>query len=126
MKSLLRLIAIAFAAAMLFAGPALAGNTKLFVSNLPFATSSADLRNAFSAYGTVQDASIMTDKVTGKPRGFAYVTMSDSSEAEAAITGLNGKDFNGRILEVKTAVSREESPPRAGHTPRKAPDRQRW
>jgi len=101
MKSLLRLIAMAFAAATLFAGPALAGNTKLFVSNVAFRTSEADLRDAFSAYGAVLDASIMMDKETGKPRGYAIVAMHDPAAAEAAITGLNGKELHGRILGVK-------------------------
>jgi len=76
---------------------------KIFVGNLSYQTSQDDLYAAFAAYGTVDQASIVTDRDTGQPRGFAFVEMPNKSEAEAAIANLNGAEMNGRALNVNEA-----------------------
>jgi|SRR5579864_8195689 len=83
-------------------------NTKLFVGNLSFNTTENDLQDAFAAHGTVTEASLMTDRVTGRPRGFGFVTMSSSEEAQKAIDALNGANLDGRNLTVNEARPREE------------------
>src|SRR4051794_23301230 len=83
---------------------------KLFVGNLSFQTTEGVLMDAFAPFGTVTDAFLMTDKATGRSRGFAFVTMSSDQEAEAAIQGLNGKDLDGRTIKVRIARPREERP----------------
>src|SRR5437868_3556565 len=83
-------------------------NTKLFVGNLSFNTTENDLQDAFAAHGTVMEVNLMTDRETGRARGFGFVTMSTPEEAEAAINALNGKDLDGRALTVNVAKPREE------------------
>ena len=83
-------------------------NNKMFVGNLSFNTTENDLQDAFSAYGTVTESNLMMDRTTGRPRGFAFVTMSSPQEAEAAIGALNGKDMDGRALTVNVAKPRED------------------
>src|SRR5262249_54359465 len=83
-------------------------STKLFVGNLDFKVTENDLQDAFAAYGTVVEANLVTDRTTGRPRGFAFVTMSSPEEAQKAIDGLNGKDLGGRALNVNVAPEREE------------------
>ncbi len=83
-------------------------STKLFVGNLDFKVTENDLQDAFAAYGTVVEAKLITDRVTGRPRGFAFVTMNTPEEAQKAIEGLNGKDLGGRALNVNVAREREE------------------
>jgi len=83
-------------------------STKLFVGNLDFKVTENDLQDAFAAYGTVVEANLITDRVTGRPRGFGFVTMSSPEEAQKAIDGLNGKDLGGRALSVNLAREREE------------------
>jgi cold-inducible RNA-binding protein len=83
-------------------------STKLFVGNLSFNTTENDLQDAFAAHGTVTEANLMMDRATGRPRGFAFVTMSTPEEAQAAIDGLNGKSLDGRELTVNVARPREE------------------
>ena len=90
-------------------------NSKLFVGNLSFNTTENDLQDAFAAHGVVVEANIMTDRATGRPRGFAFVTMSTPEEAQAAINGLNGASLDGRALTVNEAKPREE---RSGGAPR--------
>ena len=85
-------------------------STKLFVGNLDFKVTENDLQDAFAAYGTVVEANLVTDRATGRPRGFAFVTMSSPEEAQKAIDGLNGKDLGGRALSVNIARPREERP----------------
>ena len=85
-------------------------NTKLFVGNLSFDTTELGLQDLFAAHGIVEDVNLVTDRVTGRPRGFAFVTMSKPEEAQAAITGLNGKNVNGRDITVTEARPREERP----------------
>ena len=83
-------------------------NNKLFVGNLSFNTTENDLQDAFAAHGTVLEANLMMDRVSGRPRGFGFVTMSTPDEAQAAIDGLNGQQIDGRALTVNTAKPREE------------------
>jgi RNA recognition motif-containing protein len=75
---------------------------RLFVGNLPFSTTADELRQTFSAHGTVHDVSLVSDRETGRSRGFAFVDM-DAQGAQAAITALNSKEFNGRELRVDEA-----------------------
>ena len=83
-------------------------NTKLFVGNLSFNTTENDLQDAFAAHGTVTEANLMTDRATGRPRGFAFVTMSTPEEAQKAIQALHGANLDGRDLTVNEARPREE------------------
>jgi len=83
-------------------------SNKLFVGNLSFNTTENDLQDAFAAHGTVVEANLMMDRMSGKPRGFGFVTMSSPEEAQKAIEALNGKDMDGRALTVNVARPREE------------------
>ena len=89
-------------------------STKLFVGNLSFKTTENDLQDAFAACGTVVETNLMMDRMTGRPRGFAFVTMSSPEEAQKAIDTLHGKEFDGRALTVNVARPREERPPGGG------------
>lgn len=89
-------------------------STKLFVGNLSFKTTENDLQDAFAAFGSVVEANIMMDRMTGRPRGFAFVTMASQEEAEKAIEGLHGKEIDGRALTVNIARPREERPAGGG------------
>lgn len=80
----------------------------IYVGNLPFTASEDDIRSAFEAFGTVSAVSIIKDKFTNESRGFAFVEMPNNAEAQAAITGMNGKDFKGRSLNVNEARPRTE------------------
>jgi cold-inducible RNA-binding protein len=83
-------------------------SNKLFVGNLSFQTTENDLQDAFAAYGTVVEANLMMDRMSGRPRGFGFVTMSSAEEAQKAIDALNGKELGGRALTVNVARPREE------------------
>src|SRR5271154_3082919 len=83
-------------------------SNKLFVGNLSFDTTENDLHDAFAAFGTVSEANLMMDRMTNRPRGFAFVTMSSADEAQKAIDGLNGRELSGRALTVNVARPREE------------------
>ena len=85
-------------------------NNKLFVGNLSINTTENDLQDAFAAHGSVLQANLMTDRATGRSRGFAFVTMSTPEEAEQAIQALNGASLDGRNLTVNIAKPREERP----------------
>ena len=89
-------------------------SNKLFVGNLSFNTTENDLQDAFSAHGTVTETNLMMDRETGRPRGFGFITMSSSEEAQKAIEGMNGKDMDGRALTVNIAKPREERAPGGG------------
>jgi len=89
-------------------------STKLFVGNLSFNTTENDLQDAFAAHGTVVEANLMMDRMSGRPRGFGFVTMSTPEEAEKAIQALNGATIDGRALTVNIARPREERPPGGG------------
>ena len=89
-------------------------NTKLFVGNLSFNTTENDLQDAFAAHGTVVEANLMTDRESGRPRGFAFVTMGTPEEAQAAITAMNGASLDGRALTVNEARPKADRPPGGG------------
>ena len=89
-------------------------STKLFVGNLSFKITENDLQDAFAACGTVVETNIMMDRMTGRPRGFAFISMSTPEEAQKAIDTLNGKDMDGRALTVNVARPREDRPPGGG------------
>jgi RNA recognition motif-containing protein len=80
---------------------------KLYVGNLAFATTSQELQELFAAAGTVESASVVEDRDTGRSRGFGFVEMSSKEEGEAAIAQFNGKEVNGRALNVNEAKPRE-------------------
>lgn len=84
---------------------------KLYVGNLSFDTTENDLNDLFSQYGTVTEAALMQDRMTGRSRGFAFVTMGSASEGQAAISALHGKQVQGRPLTVNEARPREERAP---------------
>jgi cold-inducible RNA-binding protein len=83
-------------------------NSKLFVGNLSFTTTENDLQDAFAAHGTVVEANLMMDRDSGRPRGFAFVTMGTPEEAQKAIDALNGALVDGRNLTVNEAKPRED------------------
>ena len=83
---------------------------KLYVGNLSFSTDSASLENLFSQYGEIVSVNVITDRVTGRARGFAFVEMESESAAQAAISGLNGTELDGRQLRVDMAQERSRSP----------------
>lgn len=88
--------------------------TRLYVGNLSFSTEEADLKGLFAQAGTVLNCNLITDKFTGKSRGFAFVEMSTQDEANKAIAELHGQDFQGRQLTVNEAKPREERPSGGG------------
>jgi RNA recognition motif-containing protein len=81
---------------------------KLYVGNLSFQTSNSDLQELFAQHGTVESASVVEDRDTGRSRGFGFVEMASKEEGEAAIQQLNGKEVNGRALTVNEAKPRED------------------
>lgn len=83
-------------------------SNRLFVGNLSFNTSQADLEALFAAAGEVREVAIPTDRETGQPRGFGFVTMGDASAANAAISQLNGATLDGRVLRVNEAQERTQ------------------
>ena len=85
-------------------------STKLFVGNLSFNTTDNDLTDAFAAHGTVVEASVMMDRMSGRPRGFGFVTMGSPEEAQKAIEAMNGQPLDGRNLTVNIARPKEERP----------------
>jgi cold-inducible RNA-binding protein len=87
---------------------------KLYVGNLAFQTSSDDLQELFSQAGTVESASVVEDRETGRSRGFGFVEMSSKEEGQKAIEQFNGKEVNGRNLNVNEARPREDRGPRGG------------
>jgi len=83
---------------------------KLYVGNLSFETTENDLQDLFEQHGEVSEVSLMMDRMTGKSRGFAFITMNDKAQAESAMAALNGNDVAGRALTVSEARPREERP----------------
>ncbi|HLZ53203.1 MAG TPA: RNA-binding protein [Verrucomicrobiae bacterium] len=90
-------------------------SNKLFVGNLAFSVTENDLNDAFAAHGTVTETNLMMDRATGRSRGFGFVTMGTSEEAQKAIAALNGTELGGRIITVNTARPREERPGGGGY-----------
>jgi cold-inducible RNA-binding protein len=92
---------------------------KIFVGNLSFSVTEAKLRSLFETYGSVDSVNIVTDRDSGQPRGFAFVEMSNDSEAAKAINGVNGRDVEGRTLNVNEARPKAERPGGGGGYGRK-------
>ena len=85
--------------------------TKIYVGGLPYSTSESELNELFAPHGTVESAKVITDRFTGQSRGFGFVEMSTSDQANSAITALNGTQLDGRTLTVNEARPQE---PRSG------------
>jgi RNA recognition motif-containing protein len=83
---------------------------KLYVGNLPYSTVDADLQTLFAQAGTVKSAQVIRDRASGRSKGFGFVEMSSSDEAQSAITMFHGKDYSGRPLTVNLARPREDRP----------------
>jgi len=81
-------------------------SNKLYVGNLSFDSTEADLKDLFGQHGTVESVAVITDRETGRPRGFAFVEMSESSAAQDAIRALDGNEFGGRNIKVNEAQDR--------------------
>jgi len=88
--------------------------SKLYVGNLAYSVTDAELQSMFEPFGTVQSAQVIMDRDTGRSKGFGFVEMSSAAEAQAAIEGLNGKEVGGRQLTVNEARPREERGDRRG------------
>ena len=82
-------------------------NKKLYVGNLSFSSTEEDIKGLFGQHGTVDSVAVITDRETGRPRGFAFVEMSDADAAQNAIRALDGTDFGGRPLKVNEAQSKQ-------------------
>jgi len=95
-------------------------NTKLYIGNLSFDTTEESLRTAFAQCGSVTDVYVATDRETGRPRGFAFVTFSTPAESQAAIMKMNGVELDGRALAVNEARPKEDSGGRSFGPDRKA------
>ena len=89
-------------------------SSNLYVGNLPFDVGEEDLRDLFTPYGEVVSANVITDRQTGRPRGFGFVEMGQSEDAKKAIEALDGTEVKGRPLTVNVAKPRNESPRGAG------------
>lgn len=87
---------------------------KLYVGNLSYSTTSDELQQAFAQAGSVVEAVVMMDKMTGRSRGFGFVTMADQESADRAIEMYNGKDMGGRVIVVNEARPMEQRAPRGG------------
>ena len=92
--------------------------TRIYVGNLPFSATDAELRELFAQHGTVESVSIITDRATGRPRGFGFVEMS-RADASRAIQNLNGKELGGRPLRVNEAQERSAGGNRGGGAPKR-------
>ncbi len=88
--------------------------TNIYVGNLSFRTTDADLEAAFAPFGTVLKAAVVQERETGRSRGFGFVEMQNADEAQRAIATMNGKDVGGRALQVNEARPREERGPGGG------------
>jgi|SRR5579872_952493 RNA recognition motif-containing protein len=87
----------------------------LYVGNLPHSTTEADLRSLFEAHGPVEKITLVTDRETGRSRGFGFVEMSNATEADKAIATLNGTDLGGRTLTINEAKPKADRPRGGGH-----------
>ncbi|RXK88418.1 RNA-binding protein [Chlorobaculum sp. 24CR] len=84
----------------------------IYIGNLPYGVTDGDLRDKFSEFGQVHSANIITDKFSGRSKGFGFVDMPNEGEAREAIDAMNDKDFKGRTIKVNEARPREQRPPR--------------
>lgn len=101
-------------------------NSKLYVGGLPYSTTEKQLEDLFASYGSVQSARIIIDKFSGRSKGFGFVEMASSNEAQAAIRALDGNDFDGRNLTVNEARPQERRPPYGERREISGFGRQRW
>jgi len=101
-------------------------NKKLYVGGLPYAVTEDRLQEIFSAHGTVESARVITDRFTGRSRGFGFVGMSNEEEAQTAIDSLNGTDLDGRSLTVNEARPQENRGDGSGGGSGGGGDRDRW
>ncbi|MDX2186437.1 MAG: RNA-binding protein [Opitutaceae bacterium] len=92
-------------------------NSKLYVGNLSFQTTEADIRDAFGQFGTISDVYVASDRMTGRPRGFAFVTFSTAEESKAAADKMNGTELGGRELTVNEAQPKEDRGGRSFSSP---------
>lgn len=93
-------------------------NQKIYVGNLPYSSTDQDLMDLFAQHGSVASANVVTDRYTGRSRGFGFVEMATAEDAQKAIEALNGADFQGRNLVVNEARPKEKSrPPGGGRGP---------
>lgn len=99
---------------------------KIYCGNLSYGVGSTQLEQIFSAYGDVVSAQVIMDRETGRSKGFGFVEMSNTHEANAAISGLNGKDNDGRSLQVNEAKPREERGSRSFESSDRGGRRDRW
>ena len=91
---------------------------KLYVGNISFETTENDLQDLFEQHGKVTEVALINDKMTGRPRGFGFVTMADAASGTAAMNAFNGKEVQGRALTVNEARAREERPRQFAGSPR--------
>ena len=89
-------------------------NTKLYVGNLSYNVTENDLQDLFTKHGPVTEANLMMDRMSGRPRGFGFVTMATKEGADAAVEALNGSEWEGRALTVNEARPREDRPAGGG------------
>lgn len=100
--------------------------TKLYVGGLPYSVTEGRLKEIFSAHGTVESANVIADKFTGQSRGFGFVEMSSGSEAQSAISALNGTDLDGRTLTVNEAKPMARRDNAGGGRGNREGGRNRW
>src|SRR3989454_11346557 len=100
--------------------------SKLYVGGLPYSVTEGRLQELFSAHGTVESANVISDKFTGQSRGFGFVEMSSGSEAQAAISGLNGTQYQGRSLVVNEAKPQTNRNDNGGGRNGRSDGRDRW
>ncbi len=91
----------------------------IYVGNLPYSATEAELKQTFEQFGRVESANIIQDRETGRSKGFGFVVMPDNAQAQAAISGLNDKEMNGRRLRVNEARPRTDSDPRSSFRERR-------
>jgi len=101
-------------------------NNKLYVGGLPFSVTDGQLQEIFGAHGTVESAKVISDKFTGQSRGFGFVEMSSGSEAQKAISALNGTQLEGRTLTVNEAKPMGNRDNRGGGRDNRGGGRNRW
>ncbi|MGH7196856.1 MAG: RNA recognition motif domain-containing protein [Candidatus Saccharimonadales bacterium] len=87
---------------------------KLYVGNLPYSTTDSDLQELFGPFGTVESSVVISDRDSGRSKGFGFVELSSADEAKAAVDALNGKDYGGRAIVVSEARPMEDRPKRTG------------
>jgi RNA recognition motif-containing protein len=87
----------------------------IYIGNLPYSVTDGDLRDAFSKFGQVNSSNIISDKFSGRSKGFGFVDMPNAGEAREAIEAMNDKDFKGRTIKVNEARPREQRPPKREH-----------